>query len=109
LKIAIPPFNEQQRVADVLDTVDQTIERTRTVIEKAKRLKKALAQDLFTKGIEHTSFQKTQLGIILQHGKSCRLGMCLMRRSMDCPCRWKRRGNILFYVWQPSRMVIFSE
>ncbi|MFW6027110.1 MAG: restriction endonuclease subunit S, partial [Candidatus Woesearchaeota archaeon] len=45
-----------------LSTVDEAIEKTDQIIEKSKKLKKGLMQDLLTKGIGHTEFKKVQLG-----------------------------------------------
>jgi len=45
-------LSEQQKIADILGTVDETIEKTDAIIEKYKRIKQGLMQDLFTKGID---------------------------------------------------------
>lgn len=64
LLIVIPPFKEQQKIADILSTVDEHIEETESLIEKTKELKKGLMQRLLTKGIGHTIFKKTEVGEI---------------------------------------------
>ncbi len=60
--IIIPPLPEQCRIAEILSTVDDAIQKTDKVIEKAERLKKGLMQDLLTKGIGHTEFKEVQIG-----------------------------------------------
>lgn len=45
-------FNEQQKIAEILETVDRAIEKTDKIIEKYKRIKQGLMQDLLTKGID---------------------------------------------------------
>ncbi len=51
-KLLIPPLPEQQKIAKILETVDNAIEKTDKIIEKYKRIKQGLMQDLLTKGID---------------------------------------------------------
>ena len=44
--------SEQQKLAEVLTTVDETVEETDAIIEKYKRIKQGLMQDLFRYGID---------------------------------------------------------
>lgn len=64
LRIIVPPLKEQQKIAEILCTVDEQIEQTDQLIEKTKELKKGLMQQLLTKGIGHTEFKQTELGEI---------------------------------------------
>jgi type I restriction enzyme S subunit len=48
----LPPLPEQQKIAEILETVDNAIEKTDKIIEKYKRIKQGLMQDLLTKGID---------------------------------------------------------
>lgn len=64
LPVALPPLKEQQKIAEILSTVDEQIEQTDQLIEKTKELKKGLMQQLLTKGIGHTEFKQTELGEI---------------------------------------------
>lgn len=43
---------EQQKIAEVLTTIDDVIEKTDAIIEKNKRIKQGLMQDLFRYGID---------------------------------------------------------
>lgn len=53
LIITIPiSFVEQQKIAEILETIDRAIEKTDKIIEKYKRIKQGLMQDLLTKGID---------------------------------------------------------
>lgn len=63
-KILLPSLKEQEKIADILSTVDSQIEDTDKLIEKTKELKKGLMQRLLTKGIGHTEFKKTEVGEI---------------------------------------------
>lgn len=57
LPIKLPPFAEQQKIATILSSVDNVIEKTRTQIDKLKDLKTGMMQELLTKGIGHTEFK----------------------------------------------------
>ena len=64
IKFPIPPLKEQQKIADILSTVDSQIDDTDKLIEKTKELKKGLMQRLLTKGIGHSEFKKSEVGEI---------------------------------------------
>ncbi len=46
--IPMPPFEEQQKIAEILSTVDEVIEKVDKAIEKTERLKKGLMQGLLS-------------------------------------------------------------
>ena len=60
LEIPLPPLPEQQKIAEILETVDSAIENTDAIIEKYKRIKQGLMQDLLTRGI----VENYELGIM---------------------------------------------
>ncbi|MBA7602973.1 hypothetical protein ES703_10070 [subsurface metagenome] len=62
--IQLPPLLEQQKIAEVLSTMDEAIQKTNEVIAKTERLKKGLMQELLTKGIGHKEFKDTEIGRI---------------------------------------------
>ena len=64
LLMPIPPLKEQEKIAEILSTVDSQIDDTEKLIEKSKELKKGLMQKLLTKGIGHSEFKKTEVGEI---------------------------------------------
>lgn len=64
VSIKIPPLKEQEKIAEILSTVDSQIDDTEKLIEKSKELKKGLMQKLLTKGIGHSEFKKTEVGEI---------------------------------------------
>lgn len=72
--IELPTMIEQQKIADILSTVDKQIDQTDALIEKSRDLKKGLTQRLFTKGIGHTEFQDTEIGWIPKGWEVVRLG-----------------------------------
>ena len=64
IKVITPSLKEQEKIAEILSTVDEQIENTEKLIQKNEDLKKGLMQQLLTKGIGHTEFKKTELGDI---------------------------------------------
>lgn len=60
IHILNPPLPEQRKIADILETVDNSIERTDTIIEKYKRIKQGLMQDLLTRGV----VENDELGVM---------------------------------------------
>lgn len=49
LEIKLPPLAEQQRIAEILTSVDDSIRATEAVIAQAERVKRGLMEDLLTK------------------------------------------------------------
>jgi type I restriction enzyme S subunit len=64
VKLQIPPLKEQQKIAEILSTVDAKIEIVDQQISETQELKKGLMQQLLTKGIGHTEFKDSALGKI---------------------------------------------
>ncbi|BCX75822.1 restriction endonuclease subunit S [Acinetobacter sp. Tol 5] len=48
LKIALPPYQEQEKIAQILSTWDQAISATEKLLENSQQQKKALMQELLT-------------------------------------------------------------
>ncbi|MDK0624326.1 restriction endonuclease subunit S [Clostridium perfringens] len=63
-KLILPSIQEQEKIAEILSTVDEQIENTEKLIQKNQELKKGLMQQLLTKGIGHTEFKKTEIGSV---------------------------------------------
>lgn len=62
--IPIPPLPEQQKIAEILSTADQAIQKSTEIIAKTERLKKGMIQKLFTEGIGHVEFKNSPIGKI---------------------------------------------
>uniref|UniRef100_A0A7C5X434 Restriction endonuclease subunit S n=1 Tax=Thermocrinis ruber TaxID=75906 RepID=A0A7C5X434_9AQUI len=84
--IPLPPLPEQRKIAQILETVDNAIEKTEKIIEKYKRIKQGLMQDLLTKGIDEKGnirsekthkFKDSPLGRIPEEWEVVRLGEIL--------------------------------
>jgi type I restriction enzyme S subunit len=71
--VALPPLNEQQRIARVLSTIQQAIEAQDKVIAAARELKRSLMKHLFTYGpvpITETTrvpLKETEIGPVPEH------------------------------------------
>jgi len=65
LNALTPPLPEQRKIATVLYTVDQAIEKTEEIIKQSELLRTGIMQDLFSTGVwTHDEFQETQYGSI---------------------------------------------
>ncbi len=73
-KVAIPPISEQESLAEVLSTVDLSIEKTGEVIAKLERIKKGLMQELLTKGLGHKEFKQAEIGKVPKEWEVVKLG-----------------------------------
>jgi len=93
---------EQQKIAEVLGTVDEDIAKTQEVIDATEKLKKGLMQQLFTRGIGHTKFKNTKLGEIPEEWINATMGdICKVRQGLQIPIskRFKETGkNRYLYI-----------
>ena len=52
LKFYLPPLSQQRKIAKILTTCDEVIEKTEAAIAKYQALKQGMMHDLFTRGID---------------------------------------------------------
>jgi len=52
LRVHIPSSLEQRRIAEILDTIDEAIQKTEALISKLKAMKQGLLHDLLTRGFD---------------------------------------------------------
>ena len=107
INILIPPLPEQRKIAEILETVDNAIEKTDAIIEKYKRIKQGLMQDLLTRGIDENGqirseethrFKDSPLGRIPEEWKVVELGEVFKLKSgMTRPCDTSESGNYPIY------------
>jgi type I restriction enzyme S subunit len=64
--VPLPPLPEQRKIAEILSSVDDAIERTEAVIDQVRQVKQGLAQQLLTRGLpgRHTHYKQTEVGEI---------------------------------------------
>ncbi|MCC5667084.1 restriction endonuclease subunit S [Nostoc sp. CHAB 5784] len=95
-----PNLPEQRRIAEILDTMDEAIARTSSLIIKLKQTKAGLLQDLLTRGLDNDSklrdsqahpeqFKDSALGMIPKEWEVKYLGQVLTSidagKSPNCP------------------------
>jgi len=73
MEVLTPPLPEQKKIAEILSTADEEIKKTDEIIAATEKLKNGLMQKLFTRGIGHTKFKKTEIGEIPEDWKLLKL------------------------------------
>ena len=70
-----PPLPEQRKIAAILSSVDDAIEKTQAVIDQVQVVKRGLMQELFTRGLpgRHKRFKQTEIGKIPKEWRLLRL------------------------------------
>ena len=74
LLLPVPPLQEQQKIAKILSTADEAIQKVNEEITLTERLEKGLLQTLLTKGIGHTKFKMTEIGEIPEEWDFTKMG-----------------------------------
>jgi len=86
VKVHIPPLPEQQKIAKILTSVDDVIEKTQAQIDKLKDLKTGMMQELLTNGIGHTKFKDSPVGRIPAAWEACQMrDVCLTKQGLQIP------------------------
>jgi type I restriction enzyme S subunit len=91
LNLPTPPLSEQRKIATVLHTVDQAIQKTEELIAQVQRIRNGIRQDLFAYGIAESGHirsddqcQETYLGKIAKDWELKQVkGVC--EEVVDCP------------------------
>ncbi len=101
LKLNLPPLPEQKKIASILSSVDEVIETNQKKIKKLQDLKKAIMNELLTKGIGHKEFKDSELGRIPNRWEVYELGkLCNFTQgvqiSLDETLRVKKDGYIRY-------------
>ena len=66
IRVLVPTLTEQRKIAAILSSVDDAIEKTQAVIDQVQVVKRGLMQELLTRGLpgRHTRFKQTEIGEI---------------------------------------------
>jgi type I restriction enzyme, S subunit len=110
-EVDIPTLPEQRKIAAILLAVDDVIDKTETVIESLQTLKKAMMQELLTRGLpgRHSRFMQTEIGEIPEGWKIGPLGTFCELGSGGTPSRaradfwngkipWVKTGEVNYTV-----------
>lgn len=96
--ILLPTLAEQRAIADVLDSIDEAIERTEAVIAATETLRDSLLHELLTRGVPgwHTEWKDVPgIGTIPADWEVVRLGAVLnLDYGVSLPERDRRAGEV---------------
>ncbi|CAM2787927.1 restriction endonuclease subunit S [Salinicoccus roseus] len=59
-----PSFLEQQKIASILSSVDEAIEKTQAIVKQTRKVRKGIIRELLNEGIDNTKFKDTPVGNI---------------------------------------------
>lgn len=68
LRVRMPPLEEQRRIAEILDTIDETIQATERVIDKLRSLRDGLSQSLFAADRDYPLRPLADFAVKIQDG-----------------------------------------
>lgn len=74
IEVPHPDFPEQQRIAQVLSTVQEAIAQQERLIRTTTELKQALMQKLFTEGLRGEALKETEIGRVPESWEVVELG-----------------------------------
>jgi type I restriction enzyme S subunit len=114
VKIPLPSLPEQRKIASILSTIDDAIQKVDDAIAKTGRLKKGLMQDLLTRGIGHERFKYSkELGCeIPEEWEVVRLGDMVMYKKGIKPktlLNQKEQDTFPYLTAEALRMGIFNQ
>ncbi len=61
VELLVPPLNEQHRIAEILSSVDASIQATQAVIAQAERVKRGLMEKLLTGGLGSEAIERGEV------------------------------------------------
>ncbi len=82
--IPLPGPSERYKIIAILSAVDETIEKTNAIASRMEQVRTYLAQELFSKGIEHKEFKNTSIGWLPKIWGTIEL-KDLCSSIIDCP------------------------
>lgn len=96
----IPTIEEQKKTSQVLLSVEKNITKNEKLIEYAEKLKKEFLQELLTRGIDHTNFKTTEIGVFPAEWDVVKIkDICENLDNKRIPITKSKRieGNIPYY------------
>ena len=83
MKISMPCFEEQKKIASILTLLDELIGSVKQQLRKIEDLNKATMNELFSKGIGHHDYKDTKIGRIPKEWEIVNLGDILTSRPSN--------------------------
>ncbi|HYE36310.1 restriction endonuclease subunit S [Methylocaldum sp.] len=74
MKLPLPPFSEQIKIAGILSLVQQAIEQQERLLQLTAELKKTLLHQLFTQGLHGELQKQTEIGLVPESWAATTLG-----------------------------------
>jgi len=100
VKVAVPPLTEQEAIAHVLSTLQETIETTDQVIEATRELMRSLTNHLLTYGpvpmdeADQVPLRETEIGPVPEHWQAvCLEEVATLQRGKDLPQSKRQPGR----------------
>ena len=97
LLVPSPPLLEQRKIAAILSSVDDTIERAQAVIDQVQVVKRGLMRELLTQGLpgQRKRFKQTDFGEVPETWVETVLGNVLeLKRGYDLPRQDRAAGAV---------------
>ena len=92
--LSLPPLPEQRKIAAILSSVDDAIEKTQAVIDQVQVVKRGLMQELFTRALPSTSGQRSKWTDERLHDLFVlQLGKMLNRKARETSPMFPYLGN----------------
>ncbi len=115
--VAVPPVDEQRQIAEILNTIDEAIAHTSSLIAKLKQMKAGLLHDLLTRGLDENGelrdaiahpeqFKESALGLISKDWEVCQLSdfyAVPARNGLYKPAKFYGRGVLMIHMPQMFR------
>ena len=91
-KFLVPPLTEQKRIAEVLSSVDESIQATQRLIEQAERVKQGLMEELLTGGLGSEAIER---GEVPEGWKAAKfIDLMTLKRGYDLPVAQRVAGSV---------------
>jgi len=89
LSFLFPSIDEQEKISEILLSVDDEIKKMDAIISETGKLKTGLMNNLFTKGVGHGKFKGTKTGIVPEEWTTRPMEDLVEIRSGDSPSSFK--------------------
>ena len=83
--LPLPPLPEQKKIAQILSTVQRSIEAQNRIIQTTTELKKGLMQKLFTEGLRNEPQKQTEIGPVPESWEVLTIQEIVDREIIDKP------------------------
>jgi type I restriction enzyme S subunit len=94
-EVVIPSIEEQKKIVEMIWSIQDNIEKVEHIISGYEKLNRGLSNDLLTKGIGHTQFKETEVGIIPDTWEVSTIGeSCSIENNLRKPINAETRKQI---------------